>query len=67
MSPQMIEAIALIVAKYGPSLAAQLIAIFQKEGATLEDVRLLLKDVKEYESYGINPPDEKAPTTTAKP
>ena len=53
MSPAMMEAIVVIVAKYGPTLAAGLIEVFQKKDATLADLQAVLAEVKPYEAYGI--------------
>ncbi len=53
MSPQAIEALIILAAKYGPELVVNIIAVFKKQDPTLEDFHVLFSNVKPYEAYNI--------------
>lgn len=62
MGPEVISAIVILAAKYGPELVIQIIALFKKETVSIADIETLFGSIKPYEELGI---PEIAPTATA--
>lgn len=61
MSPAAIEAIIILVAKYGPSVIESIKGLFNKEAVTIDDVQAAFADLKEYDAFNI----PNAPVTTS--
>lgn len=62
MGPEVISAIVILAAKYGPELVIQIIGLFKKETVTVADIEALFSTIKPYEELGI--PDA-VPTAAA--
>lgn len=53
MGPEVISAIVVLAAKYGPELVIQIIALFKKETVTIADIETLFGSIPTYEALGI--------------
>lgn len=53
MPATVIEALIVLLAKYGPELVIKLIAMLKKKEITVEEVEALFMEVKPYEAYNI--------------
>lgn len=53
LTPALIALIVEAGLKYGPPLALDLVALFKKKDATLDDIETLFRSIPTYESYGI--------------
>jgi len=53
MTPQVVAALVVLAAKYGPDLIVQIIALFKKEVITVDELEALFGTVKPYEAFEI--------------